>query len=129
MQTSKSIEDIHHLQLDIDCICGWVNCNNLTLSPTKCKTMVISRKRNSVKPHAQFTLNSIQLEHVETIRYLGILLSSGLSWFSRINFTCSKARTLIGLLYRRFYGNVDNRSLLELYSVHVHPHIEYAAPI
>ena len=52
----KSIEDIHHLQMDIDTICDWVNCNNLTLNPTKCKTMVISRKRNSVKLHAQFIL-------------------------------------------------------------------------
>ena len=33
------------------------------------------------------------------------------------------------MLYRRFYGNVDNRSLLELYSVLVRPHLEYAAPI
>ena len=40
----KSIEDIHHLQMDIDRISGWVDCNNLTLNPNKCKTMVISRK-------------------------------------------------------------------------------------
>ena len=37
----KSIEDIH-LQMDIDCISGWVDCNKLTLNPNKCKTMVIS---------------------------------------------------------------------------------------
>ena len=125
----KSIEDIHHLQMDIDTISDWVNCNNLTLNPTKCKTMVISRKRNSVKPHAQFTLNSSPLEQVETFKYLGILLSSDLSWSSHIDFICTKARKLIGLLYRRFYGNVDNHSLLELYSVLVRPHLEYAAPI
>ena len=40
-----------------------------------------------------------------------------------------KARKVIGLLYRRFYGNVDNHSLLELYSVLVRPHLEYAATI
>ena len=125
----KSIEDIHHLQMDIDRISGWVDCNNLTLNPNKCKTMVISRKRNSVKPHAQFTLNSSPLEQVETFKYLGLLLSSDLSWSSHIDFICAKARKLIGLLYRRFYGNVDNRSLLELYSVLVRPHLEYAAPI
>ena len=44
----KSIEDIHHLQMDIDCISEWVSCNKLTLNPTKCKTMVTSRKKNSV---------------------------------------------------------------------------------
>ena len=125
----KSIEDIHHLQMDIDRICDWVNYNNLTLNPTKCKTMIISRKRNSVKPHAQFTLNSSPLEQVETFKYLGVLLSSDLSWSSHVDFICTKARKLIGLLYRRLYGNVDNRSLLELYSVLACPHLEYAAPI
>ena len=40
----------------------------------------------------------------------------------------SLAHTII-LLYRRFYGNVDNHSLLELYSVLVCPHLEYAATI
>ena len=67
----KSIEDIHHLQMDIDRISGRVDCNNLTLNPNKCKTMAISQKRNLVKPHAQFTLNSSPLEQVETFKYLG----------------------------------------------------------
>ena len=115
--------------MDTDSISKWVNCNNLTLNPTKCKLMVISWKQISVKPHACFTLNSSPLEQVETFKYLGIFLSSDLSWSSHIGFICTKARKLIGLLYRRFYGNVDNHSLLELYSVFVRPHLEYAAPI
>ena len=125
----KSIEDIHHLQMDIDCISEWVSCNKLTLNPTKCKTMVISRKRNSVQPDAQFVLNGRPLEQVETFKYLGILLSSDLSWSAHIESICTKARKLIGLLYRRFYGNIDDHSLLELYSVLVRPHLEYAAPV
>ena len=125
----KSIEDIHHLQMDIDCISEWVSCNKLTLNPTKCKTMVISRKRNSVQPYAQFVLNGRPLEQVETFKYLGILLSSDLSWSAHIESICTKARKLIGLLYRRFYGNIDDHSLLELYSVLVRPHLEYAAPV
>ena len=68
------------------------------------------------------------LEQVETFKYLRVLLSSDLSWSSHIDFICTKARKLIGLLYRRFYGNVDNHSLLELYSVLVHPHLVNAAP-
>ena len=115
--------------MDIDCISEWVSCNKLTLNPTKCKTMVISRKRNSVQPYAQFVLNGRPLEQVETFKYLGIFLSSDLSWSAHIESICTKARKLIGLLYRRFYGNVDDHSLLELYSVLVRPHLEYAAPV
>ena len=119
---------LYHLQLDIDCISDWVSLNKLMFNPTKCKAMTISRKRNSVYP-AQFLLNGIPLEQVETFKYLGVLLSSDLSWSAHIDSICTKARKVIGLLYRRFYGNVDNHSLLELYSVLVGPHLEYAAPI
>ena len=96
------------------------------LNPTKCKAMTISRKRNSVYP-AQFLLNGIQLEQV--FKYLGVLFSSNISWSAHIDSICTKARKVIDRLYRRFYGNVDNHSLLELYSVLVRPHLEYAAPI
>ena len=117
-KSMKSFEDYSHLQLDIDCISEWVSRNKLMLNPTKCKAMTISRKRNSVYS-TQFLLHCISLEQVENFKYLGVLLSSDLSWSAHID----------GLLYRRFYGNVDNYSLLELYSVLVHPHLEYVAPI
>ena len=74
-KSMKSFEDYSHLQLDIDCISDWVRCNKLMFNPTKCKAMTISRKRNSAYP-AQFLLNGIPLEQVETFNYLGVLLSS-----------------------------------------------------
>ena len=123
----KSFEDYSHLQLDIDCISDLVSRNKLMLNPTKCKAMTISRKRNSVYP-AQFLLNGIPLEHVETFKYTkessSPLIFHGLH--TLISSVYTKARKVIGLLYRRFYGNVDNHSLLELYSVLVRPHLEYA---
>ena len=101
-------EDFNHLQIDIDHIRVWVSNNHLALN-----SMMISRKRNPVPP-PQFILQDTPLKQVEDYRYLGVLLTSDLSWSSHINSTCSKARKLIGLLYRRFYGNVDNQSLFEL---------------
>ena len=127
-KSMKSFEDYSHLQLDIDCISDLVSHNKLMLNPTKCKAMTISCKRNTVYP-SQFLLNGIQLEQVETFKNLGVLLSSDLSWSAHIDSICTKARKVIGLLYRRFYGNLDNHSLLKLYSVLVRPHLEYAAPI
>ena len=124
----RSPEDFRHLQSDIDRISDWVSCNNLTLNPSKCKSMIISRKRNSVHP-PQLILNGTPLEQVETFKYLGVLLSSELSGSAHIKSICTKSRKLIGLLYRRFYGNVDQQSLYSLYSALVRPHLEYAAPV
>ncbi len=114
----SSPEDFRHLQSDIDRIGDWVSRNNLTLNPNKCKTMIISRKRNSVQP-PQLTLNGTPLEQVETFKYLGVLLSSDLSWSTHVESICTKARKIIGLLYRRFYGNVNQQSLYSLYMAHL----------
>ena len=95
----KSPEDFKHLQSDIDHISDWVSCNNLTLNPNKCKFMIISRKTNSVQP-PQHILNDTPLEQVETFKYLGVLLSSELSWSVHVESICTKASKLIGLLYR-----------------------------
>ena len=58
-----------------------------------------------------------------------VLLSSELSWSAHIESICIKARKLTGLLYRRFYGNVNQQSMYSLYSILVRPHLEYVAPI
>ena len=42
--------------------------------------------------------------------------------------TCSKARKLIGLLYRRFH-HCSPQLLLRLYKAFVRPHLEYASQV
>ena len=69
------------------------------------------------------------LEQIETFKYLGVLLSSELSWSAHIESICTKARKLTGLRYRKFYCNVNQQGMYSLYSTLVHPHLEYAAPI
>ena len=74
----KCSEDYQQLQLDIDKISSWVDSNHLSLNPAKCKTMVLSRKRNLSYP-PQFLLNKVPLEQVETFKYL-----HGSSYFIRL---------------------------------------------
>ena len=65
----------------------------------------------------------------DMLLYKPVLLSSELSWSAHIESICTKSRKPIGLLYRRFYGNVDQQSLYSLYSALVRPNLEYAAPV
>ena len=90
--------------------------------------MAVSRKHNGLKP-PQFVLNNLSLQHVTSFKYLGVLLTSDLSWSQHVDYVCMKARKLIGLVYRRFYGNMDNEGLLQLYITMVRPHLEYAAQV
>ena len=79
-----------------------VALNAMTFNATKCKAMIISRKRNQCLPPAPLTPNGTIVEVVPTFKYLGILLSSDLSWTHHIQGVCSKARKILGLLYRRY---------------------------
>ena len=61
--------------------------------------------------------------------YLGLLISSDLSWSNHIQSICSKARKILGLLYRKYCKFSDQATLLQLYISLVRPHLEYSAPV
>ena len=89
--------------------------------------MVVSRRRN--QHVTQLQLGNDVLEQVDTFKYLGVLLSSDLTWTPHIESICSKARKLVGLLYRQFSNNANRDVLLRLYTSIVRPHLEYAAEV
>ena len=76
-----------------------------------------------------FYLNGVPLERVEIFKYLGVLLKSNLSWSDHIAMVCSKARKLLGLLYRQFYNHATPSTIKQLYLSLIRPHLEYAAPL
>ena len=49
---------------------------------------------------------------------LCLLLSSDLSWTKDIEGICTKAKKLLGLLYRQFYQHTDQETILKLYVSH-----------
>ena len=91
-----SQHDYQSLQEDVNRIQEWVNTNYLSLNPSKCKCMLVTR-RKSTHTTSLYLGNNI-LEQVETFKYLGVLLSSDLNWTPHIENICSKARKLVGLL-------------------------------
>jgi len=101
-----STEDFIALQRDINTINNWTKENHLTFNIAKCKYMLISRKRQA-QPMPDLFLDDVSLERVQYFKYLGILLAADLSWTHHIEAVCTKARKLLGLLYRRFYEHAD----------------------
>jgi len=74
-------------------------------------------------------LDNVSLERVQYFKYLGILLAADLSWTHHIEAVCTKARKLLGLLYRRFYEHADPSALRQLYLSLVRPHLEYGCHV
>ena len=69
------------------------------------------------------------LEIVDSVKYLGITISSDLSWTKHINIISSKARKLVGLLFRQFYRCADADTIRKIYIAIVRSHLEYASQI
>ena len=119
--------DFAALQDDINKLDTWVNTNSLQFNTSKCKYMVVSRKRSSITP-ASLILQGHYLECVECFKYLGLLLSTDLSWTAHVETVCSKAKKLLGLLYRKYYQYAEPQILFQLNISLVRPHLEYASP-
>jgi hypothetical protein len=121
--------DYSTIQRDMSQIENWSLENSLDFNTSKCKYMVISRKRNPTIPAFPLLLNDTPVERVECFKYLGLLLSSDLSWTMHTDSVCKKAKKILGLLYRRYYSYVDGDALRQMYISLVRPHLEYGCVI
>ena len=118
--------DFSILQRDVNAIVSWINNSLLSLQPAKCCSMLVSRRRSPSSPPS-FLVQGTPLSHVSSVKYLGILINSDLSWSPHVAKLCSKVRKLVGLLYRQFYKHADSTTLLTLYKSFIRPHLEYGS--
>ena len=123
----QSQEDYVALQLDINTLTAWTDSKLLKFNPKKCKAMLLSCKKTKTIPQQDLILSGIPLETVECFKYLGINIACDLSWTKHIQTIASKARRLVGLLYRQFYHCADTCTLRKLYISLVRPHMEYGS--
>ena len=89
--------------------------------------MMVTRKKCNAPNN--IVLGSFPIERTYSFKYLGITISSTLAWSEHIHIICTKARRVIGVLYRRFYLNADTNSLLQLYLSMVRLLLEYACQV
>ena len=93
--------------------------------------MILSKKKKGCPTTRSVSLylRGSELEEVEIFKYLGVLFSRNLSWSDHISELCTKAIRILGLMYRKFYDNVDLATLKQLYISLVRPHLEYASQV
>ena len=104
-----------------------VTDKRLQFNATKCRQMFTSRKQtHSLSPPSLY-IDGTALLQVSEYKYLGLVITSDLSWRPRITNMYNKARKLIGLLYRHFYQSSNSTTLLKLYSIFVIPCLEYSS--
>ena len=90
--------------------------------------MIISKKKSQHVASA-LSLGGRVLEIVNHYKYLGFYLPADLSWSYHIQCICTKARKIMGILYRQFSSNVDSLAMKRLYTSLVRPHLEYGVEV
>ena len=119
-------ENESKLQLLIDqesvCICNWLEMNRLTLNTQKTVYQIYGHLGNSSELNMK--LNNVTIDRMETVKYLGVYIDSGLKWAAhivRLTFTISRN---IGIISRVKYF-LNKQSLLLLYNTLVLQYINY----
>ena len=118
------------LQNDLDLISDWLSHHLLQLNSTKSKYIFFSQKPIHFFDSFPPLINSDStIERVSSFRYLGVLLTSSLSWSPHINATCSKAHKILGMIFRHFYHHFSPATIIRLYSSLVRPILEYCSVV
>ena len=98
----KDMEDTLKLQRDIDRLGIWARKWGMRFQPVKCNMMQLTKKHNKIQ--ASYTLEGTVLENVESIKYLGVTITSDLKWNSHVRNVCSKANRTLGFLRRNLFS-------------------------
>ena len=75
----------------------------MRFQPVKCNMMQLTRKRIK-KIHASYTLDGTDLENVESIKYLGVTITSELRLLTCVSNVCTKANRTLGFLRGNLYS-------------------------
>ena len=96
-------EEDTKLQRDIDRLGSRARKWGMRFQPVKCNMMQLTRKRIK-KIHASYTLEGTDIENVESIKYLGVTITSDLRWNTHVSNVCIKANRTFGFLRRNLHS-------------------------
>ena len=94
--------------------------------PDKCQVLHVTRARKKILH--PYTLFRSKLQETDSIKYLGINITSDLRWNKQIDMVKSKANSKLGFL-RRNVRVASTRLKAQLYSTVVRSNLEYAASV
>ncbi|KAI8517480.1 hypothetical protein Bbelb_060610 [Branchiostoma belcheri] len=111
---------------DIDNISLWERRWLMEFNPSKCEVMTIPSSKTPIT-HSYILHNQL-LNKVSSTRYLGVTISSNLTWGSHVDAVSSKANKTLGML-RRCLRIASTAAKERAYMALVRPQVEYACSV
>ena len=124
--TIRGAEDGKVLQTDLDRLSVWEDRWDMEFNPSKCQVVRVISSRTLF--NIAYTLHVQVLEVVTSAKYLGVDISSGLSWNPHIDRITGNAKRTLNFIQRNI--KTKNQKVRETaYNTLVRPQLEYAAPV
>ena len=123
----SSKNDCQLLQSDLNAVSIWCKNNHLTLNIKKCQCMTFCR--SSVKFSFQYNIDLVELIKIDSVKDLGVLFDSKLTFCQHIDYIISKSLAMLGFVQRNSAEFNDPSTILCLYNSLVRPHLEYCSVI
>ena len=122
----SSTADQQHLQQNLDLLADWERRWDMSFHPGKCVVLPVARKRKILEP--KYHLHGHTLNTVNNVKYLGITLTSDLTWADHISNVCAKANKTLGFIRRNL--KISSRKVKQAaYKSYVRPLLEYCSSV
>jgi len=124
----KTFTNIHEaiasINSDLEHLAQWANIWRVTFNALKTVFMIISLKLQTPNIYPPLLLNNTPLKQVQQECYLGMVLTSNMSWKEHIHKVTTKASQKIGLLYN-FKNKLSRTAKSRYYISFIRPVLEY----
>ena len=122
----SSTHDLHLFQGDLNAIAQWLESHRLSPNIKKTHLLPITRSKATIK--ISVFLNGKPLHSCGSVKYLGVTITSDLSWATHISNLCKKANRQLGLLHREF-GSAPSSVKDKIYRCSILPTLEYCSAV
>lgn len=127
-RTITSIEDHKLLQEDLTALETWENTWQMAFNPTKCTVIRVTSGKSKPILNTQYQLHGHTLEIEDASKYLGVTLTSNLSWDRHVDNVVAKGNRTLGFI-RRNLKDCPKPVREASYTTIVRPTLEYASTV
>lgn len=125
----NDLRDARQLQMDIETIINWCRINNLELNIRKCQVLSFTRRQEITFQYFNYNINNTTLLRVNTMKDLGVIFDSKLTFDAHINSLVKKSYITMGFIFRSLSKFRKISTYRQLYSTYIRSSLEYCTPV
>jgi hypothetical protein len=112
-------------------VSAWAKENKIRFNEQKSKAISMTRRKRKERKHLEIYLNNKLLLQVHSLKYLGIIFDSQLTFKEHINYVAEKCTKLIFALSKsaKLNWGLKHAALKTIYTGGILPHLLYGAPV